>query len=634
MDAARPARVGRRCRVEGAPTMTTASDLLPPPADTSVARRRGDLRGFIAAFVLSAFVTLGLAGAAVLAYDSSYDGRILPGVRVGSVDLSGLDRTGATTALAAGYSAYGEGRVVVRTVAGDVSIAYREFSRRPDVEALIDAAMSAGRTGNPLERALAEPRLALRGLDLGPRVAFDEGALDSGIAAALVRLEREPVDATIAIEAGGIVTTPARPGRRFDPAAVQVAARDAVRRPDASSEVVVDAVATAVPPRRDDVVVLAARAAAERIIADIVVTHASKTWTIPAATVRGWVRFESSSDGTVGTMVDETAIPAALDAIAKAVLVKPVSASFLVGKNGATVGATASKDGRQLDAAATAAAIAKALGGRAKGAAPAPVPATVVAVAPKLTTEEARKVAPLMVRLSSWKTKFPIGERNHWGANIWLPAKFINGTVLKPGQSFEWFSAVGPITTARGFGPGGVIDGDHTDPTGAMGGGMCSSSTTLFNAALRAGLEMGVRANHAYYIDRYPLGLDATITIKGGSTTTMTFTNDMVHPILIRGYKVVGSGGIGWVRYEIWGVPDGRTVSIGQPIVTNLQKAVTKTFDVTTLPKGVRKQTEYPSNGMDVSVTRVVRDSDGHVLHHDTYRSHYKLWNGRIEVGV
>ena len=613
--------------------MTTASDLLPPPANTSVARRPNTLRRFAAAFVLSVLATIGLAGAAVLAYDTSYEGRILPGVHVGSVDLSGLDSQHAATALETGYSAYGDGQVVVRTVAGDVSIAYREFSRRPDVEALIDAAMGAGRTGNLLERAFAEPRLALSGLDLGPRVAVDEATLTSSLARALARLEREPTDATIAVDASGIVTTPARTGLTFDPSPSVAAALDVVRRTDAPSEVVVDAAARSVPPTHSDAVILAARAAAERIIADVVVTHDAKTWTIPAATIRGWLTFEHAFDRSVRPVVDEAAIPAALDAVAKAVLREPVSASFLVGKNGVTIGATASTDGQRLDVAGTAATIARALAGRAEGVAPAPVPATVAVVAPKLTTEEARKVAPLMVRLSTWKTWFPISERNHWGANIWLPARFINGTVLKPGQTFEWFRAVGPITTARGFGLGGVINGDHTDPMGAIGGGMCSSSTTLFNAALRAGLKMGARANHSYYINRYPLGLDATVTIKGGSTTTMTFTNDMANPILIRGYKIVGTGGRGWVRYEIWGVPDGRQVSIGAPTVTNVQQATTKTFSVTTLPTGVRKQTEFPSNGMDVSVTRVVRDRDGHLLHNETYRSHYRLWNGRIEIG-
>lgn len=616
--------------------MTTASELLPAPVDAPVdapvAHKPRLVRRFVGAFVVSVFVTLGLAGAAVLAFDVSHDGRILPGVRVGNVDLSGLDRGGAATALASGYSAYSDGQVVIQTDAGEVSIPYSAFSRRPDVEAMIDAAMVAGRTGAPIERAFVEPTIALRGLELGPLITFDRAALAAGVTGALARLDREAVDATIAVRASGIVTTKARAGLRFDVATVQAAALDAVSQPDAPSEVVVPAATTVVPPDYDDAAVDSAKATAERIIADVIVTYGSAKWTIPAATVRSWVSFERTGE-RIRPVVHEDAIPTALNAIAKKVRRAPVSAEYLVGKGGVTVGVSASKNGRRLDTAGTATSIARALAGRSAGAAPAAVPAAVVAVVPKLTTEEARKSAPLLVRLSSWKTWFPISERNAWGANIWLPAKFINGTVLRPGERFEWWSAVGPVTRARGFGLGGVIVRDHTEPTGAIGGGMCSSSTTLFNAALRAGLQMGSRANHSYYINRYPLGLDATVTIKGHSVTTMSFTNDMDHPILIRGFKV-RAGGRGWVRYEIWGIPEGRTVSISKAAVSNVQKATTMTVKVSTLRHGVRQQTEFPSNGMDVSVTRVVRDRSGHLLHNETYRSHYQLWNGRIEVGL
>jgi vancomycin resistance protein YoaR len=162
---------------------------------------------------------------------------------------------------------------------------------------------------------------------------------------------------------------------------------------------------------------------------------------------------------------------------------------------------------------------------------------------------------------------------------------------------------------------------------------MCSSSTTLFNAALRAGLRMGQRSNHKYYIDRYPLGLDATVSIIGNSQQTMTFTNDTGHPIVIRGIRIRGAGGRGYVRYQIWGIPDGRTVAIGRPTVANVRKATTNVVTVKTLPRGVREQVEYPSNGMDVTVTRVVRNKGGRVIHRDVYRTHYVLWNGRIEVG-
>jgi vancomycin resistance protein YoaR len=296
------------------------------------------------------------------------------------------------------------------------------------------------------------------------------------------------------------------------------------------------------------------------------------------------------------------------------------------------VGVIASRDGRELDVEGTAARIAAELEGRAGGTPAAPVPVAVARTIPRLTTEEATRTAPLMTRLGKWTTYFPISERNYFGANIWRPADIIDGTVLDPGERFDWWEAIWPVTTARGFGPGGFIRGSYTDPTGALGGGMCSSSTTLFNAAMRAGLRMGARSNHRYYISRYPLGLDATVSISGGSRQTMSFWNDMDHPIVIRGIRI-RNGSAGYVRYEIWGIPDGRTVSISRPATSNVRKATTTTVYVDTLPPGVREQTEYPSNGMDVRVTRVVRNARGKVIHSDAWVSHYALWNGRIEIG-
>jgi vancomycin resistance protein YoaR len=254
-------------------------------------------------------------------------------------------------------------------------------------------------------------------------------------------------------------------------------------------------------------------------------------------------------------------------------------------------------------------------------------------VEPKLTTEEASKKAPQMVRLGGWTTYFPISERNAFGANIWRPAELIDGTVLGPGETFDWWDAIWPVTPARGFGMGGFIRSNYTDPTGALGGGMCSSSTTLFNAAMRAGLRMGQRSNHKYYINRYPLGLDATVSVVGNSRQSMTFTNDMRNPVVIRAFRVKGRGSAGYVKYQIWGIPDGRTISLSRPSVSNVQKATTRVVEVSTLPKGVREQTEYPSNGMTTSVTRVVRAANGRVIHRDTWRSNYVRWDGRIEVG-
>jgi len=333
-------------------------------------------------------------------------------------------------------------------------------------------------------------------------------------------------------------------------------------------------------------------------------------------------------------VVDASDASATLAKATKAVEKSPVDDIILRNRRGKPVGVVASKDGRALDVDATVARIAAEIEARGTGRPSARVAVAVAKTLPKLTTEEAQQIAPVMVKLGSWTTWFPISDRNYFGANIWRPAQIINGTVLAPGETFDWWRAIWPVTPARGFGPGGVIRSNYTDPTGALGGGMCSSSTTLFNAALRAGLQMGARSNHKYYINRYPLGLDATVSIMGGSRQTMSFTNDTGHPIVIRAFKIRGSGGRGKVRYQIWGAPDGRKVEISRPLVSNVRKATTNVVKVTTLRRGVREQVEYPSNEMDVLVTRVVRNAKGRVIHRDVYRTHYVLWNGRIEVGV
>ena len=615
-------------------TVTATSDIQQPaleaPLSEAVPRRGARIwRRLLLAFLVGLVLSLAAATAALVAWDLGYEGRVLPGIRVGTTDLAGLDRAGATAALEAAYGEYGEGRIVIHTIAGDLPVPYSSFSRRLDVDVLVDRALQAGRSGSVTDRAIGQVRLALEGATLTPTVSFDERALRAAIAAALEPLEAPAVNAQIGVDETGVRILHSRPGRAFDIPAVQASVLAVIGSIDAPPELPVEAPMIAIAPDRSDEDVLHAQKTATWLGKAVWVKGAGGRWKIPAAKVRGWITIEVAADGSLQPVIDEAAIPKSLNKAKKDIARKPVSAQYLRSKSGTIVGVAAGRDGRKLDIDATAAAVVAELERRAAGQAAAPVKPVVVKRVPELTTAEATKKAPLMTRLGSWQTYFPIGERNFNGANIWLPAQIIDGTVLKPGQRFEWWGALGPVTTARGFGLGGFIAGDHTDPTGAMGGGMCSASTTLFNAALRSGLTIGARDNHRYYIERYPLGLDATVS----SAQTMSFTNDMKTPILIRGFKIRGGGSQGFVRFEIWGVDDGRTVSISKPSVRNVRQATTNTVYVNTLRPGEREQTEYPANGMDVTVSRVVRDRNGKVIHRDSYFSPYQLWNGRIEVG-
>ena len=614
--------------------MAIADDILVQPVEPAEAPVRSKPRllpRLVFGFLLGLVLVGGAAAAGLYAWDQGYEGRILPGVSAAGLDLTGLDRSQATAALDKAYDAVTTGRVVVETEAGDVFVPYAQFGRHVDTGAMADAALRAGRDGTTAERALGEIRLALDGQTIQPTLVFDPAALAARVDEALSRLDRAPVDAQIVKGTDGTYTIPAQMGRSFNGTAAASAALTVVGRLDAPAEVRVPAIATVIQPALTDVEVETAKVAAEHMDGKLVVAFRGQEWKLKGQRIRKWISFAHDANGSVTPVVDTAAIAKALKPVAKGVKRAPMSAVYFKSR-GRVIGVAPAKNGLRLNVPATAAAIAAAIAERGKGAAPAPVNVKVTQVPPKLTTEQAIKKGPLLTRLGMWKTWFPVSDHNFFGANIWQPAKNLDGMVLFPGQRFEWWSAIGPVSSSTGFGPGGFIAGDHTEPTGALGGGMCSSSTTLFNAAMRAGLQMGARSNHKYYIPRYPLGLDATVSkMPGGGGQTMSFTNDMKHPIAIRTFRYT-AGGIGWVQYEIWGIPDGRTVTLSHPSVSGVVKATTRVEYVNTLPRGVREQTEYPSNRMDVSVTRVVRRA-GRIIHRDTWVSHYVLWNGVIQVG-
>jgi vancomycin resistance protein YoaR len=205
-----------------------------------------------------------------------------------------------------------------------------------------------------------------------------------------------------------------------------------------------------------------------------------------------------------------------------------------------------------------------------------------------------------------------------------------SGTVVAPGQWFSYWKAVGEVTLAKGYKLGGAIIGGRSVEGKTIGRGICSSSTTLFNAALRAGLQMGARKNHYYYISRYPKGLDATVfKSDGGGEQDMTFRNDTPYPILI---KATARPGV--ITFTLYSVPNGRKVTLTKPIVTNYRTSTTIVEHSASLRKGVTQQIEYRADGFDASVTRYVKDASGKLIHTDTFYSHYGRVVGIIVVGT
>lgn len=95
--------------------------------------------------------------------------------------------------------------------------------------------------------------------------------------------------------------------------------------------------------------------------------------------------------------------------------------------------------------------------------------------------------------------------------NIHRMADIVGAHVLAPGETFSLNDVVGRRTVANGFFPAPVINGDGNFDED-VGGGVSQFSTTLFNAAFFAGLEIDEYMAHGLYISRYPYGREATLS--------------------------------------------------------------------------------------------------------------------------
>src|SRR5262249_20010319 len=171
---------------------------------------------------------------------------------------------------------------------------------------------------------------------------------------------------------------------------------------------------------------------------NLTISSSSKKWTLLAKQIRPWISFDWV-DGTYQPIVDRTQIPKVLVPIGKKVVQPVHDAAFLKDKHGRIVGAMADKAGKALDATATTDRVVAALTARASGATASSIRIAMAAVLPKTRTADVAKTAPLMVKLGGWTTYYQVAAHNGFGANITVPTRTLNGTMVQPGQTFDFW---------------------------------------------------------------------------------------------------------------------------------------------------------------------------------------------------
>ncbi len=558
------------------------------------------------------------------------DGRVMPSVAVAGVDIGLLTAAEAEARLREQLPDITAGQLTVTLDGEATRVPLTELGRDHDYAGLVAAAMAVGRSGDPL----ADGRERLAALVLGSRipdaVAVDPERLDQLVVDTATRVFTSPIDAAVVTNPDGTYAiSPPLEGRRIHPDAIRAAVLSTVLEPDAT-EPAVTLVSEPIPfTVTQGQAAAAAGAARAMFAAPLALTDGTTSFAVAAEDIRAAVTFGTRIDDSYGVLLDRAALAAALAPHVAAVHLDPQDATFTF--DGATLnGVQPAVTGRDLNVPGTVAAMVDGLELRGDGIETPSVALAASVVEPTLTTAAATEMLPNMVRLSTWTTRYVPSSGNGFSANISIPAMAIDQMVILPGEDFDFWRDIGPVTAERGYTYGGaIIDGRSTGDQ-AIGGGICSTSTTIFNTALRAGLQMGERANHYYYIDRYPMGLDATVFATSTYEQSMTFTNDTEGPIVIRSFASPGL-----VRFDLWGLPTNRVVSFSTPVIWNRRTAGDTVEYTATMPAGTSKRVEFPHNGLSVSVTRTVTDATtGEVIHTNIYNSYYQTVNGVTLIGT
>jgi vancomycin resistance protein YoaR len=576
-------------------------------------RRRGRARLRTMLWIASVLIVMGLG----LLIDSAlYRGKVHAGVSVSGVTLGGLTEDEATAALTRYVT---EAQVIPVTLLGgdrafDVTPA--DAGVKIDVAGAVSAAMGVTRDSNFVVDLARRFTLYFGDKDLPFEGTVDGAKLDSLLAEIAKGIDVPCVPAGLAITDGVVTVIEGRKG--------SVVEQDLLRERLTGAFLLLRATELPIPMKIEEPVVLADdnRAALEdaetMIGAAISLTYGDRSWNLAPDDIAAYVDVSFETEGGVSTLVpflSSSKMSPLLGEISDLVAKEPVDASFK--SNGQMAWVIPGEAGRALDREATAEALTAAAlktGGRTAA-------VVVVKVDADLTTQEAEAMG-IENRLGSYETKYECEEERQ--QNVRVTTKYAEAFVA-PGDRYNFDRQIGPRTEERGFrlAPGIVGQGSMED---VLGGGICQVSTTLFNAAFEAGLEIVERHNHSLYISHYPPGRDATVTDGGRN---LQFKNDTDHYIWVRGW----SDGI-TTRFSIYGTDDGREVMSTFSGWTYGEERTVDTVVNPSLSPGVTAVGRVGQSGRSCTVTRTVTMPDGTVLHAgpEVYESNFEMIPKTIEV--
>lgn len=155
-------------------------------------------------------------------------------------------------------------------------------------------------------------------------------------------------------------------------------------------------------------------------------------------------------------------------------------------------------------------------------------------------------------KLAGYTTYFDSSQKAR-GRNLEIALDYLNGAIVMPGQIFSYYGRVGEINYAKGYKDAATFKGGTV--VYEVGGGVCQTSSTLYNVALMANMEIIERHQHGLPVGYVPPSRDATIY---GNILDFKFKNNRSYPVkIVTSYSSSGS-----MNISIYGTKEGQEYDI------------------------------------------------------------------------
>jgi vancomycin resistance protein YoaR len=560
----------------------------------------------IAVIGVAALTILALLAVAVLWFVQR--DRALPNTQVAGVAVGGMSAEEMATVL----GPVAAERVADRTVFlfGDDEFVLQptDVGYEVDLDATIETVMSRGRQGLPGDvgvRIRAFRTSASYELQERP----DQGELDAWVTELADSLDRDEVrgDVVIDTDDASVTLTSSQGLVLVDREGLRSTALEALIQPG-SEELPVPAEIGEPAIDEADLVAFAERVE-EAISAPFTFRSGDDSLVLEPRDLARLVTVTEVDGGATGTTLELSVTEAAVDEVMGEVApgrfeVSAVNASYSASRTppsgfdspgtatfrpvAATVSVEGGRLGTRFDPATTASQLTELLreGAREAG-------IRLEEVEPELSPEQAEELRPTHA-LGTFTTYFQAGAvRNE---NIALLADTVDGTVVMPGEQFSINEISGERSCEKGYEPAGtIVQGELVD---TCGGGTSQFGTTTFNAAFFAGVALDQWRAHSWYISRYPMGREATLSFP---ELDVKWTNTTEGAIVVKTANTSTS-----VTVTLYGQPiaDAVTATHGSP--TAERDFSTDVRTTSSLRQGQETVVQAGSEGFTVQVTRDV----------------------------